>query len=125
MELFTQEEIKTLSESVGDGTPIWQHWERFCHVWAKSRKSTSTVRNVRDAIRTFALYGGLTTIESWNDPENVFDVMHRLEEERRWSESTFNSYRKNVNTYFLYLKRRRIVPESPLSRIEKMREVKR
>ena len=118
---FTEDEVSKLSEGMA-GTPVWEHWEKFVEVWALSRKSISTVRNVRDAIRLFAIYGRLTTLESWSDQDAVFDTMHRLQKERNWSASSFNSYRKNANTYFIFLVRRKLMAENPVARIEKMRE---
>lgn len=116
---FTEDEVSKLSEGMV-GTPVWQYWEKFVEVWALSEKSLSTVRNVRDAIRLFAIYGRLTTLEAWEDQDAVFDTMHRLKKERNWSPSTFNSYRKNVNTYFIFLVRRGLLTESPAKKIEQV-----
>lgn len=103
-------------------TPIWQHWEKFCYVWNRSQKSTATLRNVRDAIRVTALYGNLTTLERWKDSEYAFEALHQLRDRRNWSQSTFNSYRKNVNTYFIFLKNRKIIGERILDGIGKIKE---
>jgi site-specific recombinase XerD len=59
------------------------------------------------------------------DHNLVDETMHRLKRERHWTPSTFNSYRKNANTYILFLIRKGIIEKNPIKKIEKVRERKK
>lgn len=65
-----------------------------------------TVGNVRTSLRTTILEAGLTTMDDWTDGNRAFDALHDLRRKRGWSACTFNTCRKNANTYFAYLSRR-------------------
>lgn len=117
--LFTEGEISELSEKISVGTPIWQHWESFVEDWRLTRRSELTIRNVRDALRFFAIHGNLLTIEDWNDTRKAFLELHRMGRERGWSGSTINTYRKNANTFFRHLHNMGTIEENKITRIPK------
>lgn len=106
-------------------TTVWQHWSEFEATWELSQKSRKTVKNVRESLRLADGHGGLATLEAWADAGRAFRVLHELRERRRWSATTFNSHRKNANTYFAFLVRKGHIETNPVRRIEKMREWQR
>lgn len=52
----------------------------------------------------------------------AFETAHKLRIERGWSSSSFNSYRKNVNTYFKWLADNGEIDGNPITRIKKRKE---
>ncbi len=125
LELLTDEEVEALSAKASSGTPVWEHWKGFVEDWRLSRRSELTIRNVRDALRLFATQGNLLTIEDWNDTQKAFREMHRMGKERNWSPATFNTYRKNANTFFRHLRNMGAITEAKVTNIPKMNAPKK
>ena len=96
------------------------HWRDFVETWERSAKSHYTVANVAATFDLLCSRTGLITLEAWRDATGAFNALHDLADEMGWSPTTFNTYRKNANTYFSFLKRKGVITGSPTSHIEKM-----
>jgi integrase len=108
-----------------DAPPVLAHWRDFVETWQKCRKSVSTISNVASTFDLLCPRAGLVTFEAWNDASGAFHALHALADAMGWSPATFNTYRKNANTYFAFLKRKGIIAGNPIGHIEKMRERQR
>ncbi|MFA5792825.1 MAG: site-specific integrase [Candidatus Gracilibacteria bacterium] len=103
-------------------TPIWAHWEDFAIRYLRTGKSEGTVRNVRDAIKFILNHSQLVSIEDFNDQRKLEDVLYEIMQSRHFSHSTFNTYIKNLKTYFIWLKRQELIAVNNLKNIPKYRE---
>jgi site-specific recombinase XerD len=103
-------------------TPIWEHWEDFTIRYLRTGKSEGTVKNVRDAIKFILNHSQLVSIEDFNDQRNLEDALYEIMRSRHFSHSTFNTYIKNLKTYFIWLKRQEFIAVNNLKNIPKYRE---
>ncbi len=125
-ELLSEEEIISLQDTIpSDHTPLWRDWDKFTETLSLSGRSEHTISNVHSSLRMLIIHGGLSTFESWQDKTILFRKFHELRKEKKWSPATFNSHKKNANTYFIFLERRGLVGENPTRSIDKVKETKR
>lgn len=85
-------------------------------------KSQKTVKNVRDTLRLIINSSNLLTIEDINSPRLLKDALKKIANERNWKASTFNTCRKNLNTYFLWLEAYEYIEESKIKKVRKDKE---
>lgn len=85
-------------------------------------RSPLTTRNVKDSLKLFISSLGAKKIDALNDNIKVEVWLLRQKEERNWSPSTRNSYRKNLIAFVNYLLRLNVVEENRLRLIPKVKE---
>lgn len=123
--IYKEEESFLLSSAPLGQTPFWKHWAEFTETLSLSGRSEHTIANVHSSLRMLIIHGGLSTFELWQDKTALFRKFHELRKEKKWSPATFNSHKKNANTYFIFLERRGLVSENPTRSIDKVKETKR
>lgn len=106
---------------VGD-TALWRHWEEFVDHYLREGKSNVTVNRVRDTLRAVIRNVKLYTIEQCNNPTLLREALFKMKERNGWSNVTFNTYVKNINTYFLWLLDMEYIRENKISKIRKCKE---
>lgn len=119
--LVSDSEIKELGEL--NGRPLWMYWEEFVYDYLVIReRSAATVKNVRDKLRFAIFHMNLCTIEELND---VKAIKYRLGEQKRlrnWSGTTYNSARKDLNTYLKWLCENEYIEENKIKKVAKVKE---
>lgn len=121
--LFNQEEFaKYNSLNFQDKTPLWKYWDEFVEKYLRKGHSEATVKNVREVLRFVIRNVGLMTIEECNDPRLLDDTLFKVKQERHFSNVTFNSYLKNLNTYFRWLHSMEYITENKLVKIKRSKE---
>lgn len=121
--LLPVEEQQIVSLSLKSGqTPLWQHWEEFVEHYLREGKSEVTVGNVRDVLRYVTRNLNLLTVEQCNTPSILREALFKAKSERNWSNVTFNSYVKNLNTYFLWLLDMEYINENKIMKVRKCKE---
>jgi site-specific recombinase XerD len=126
LQLLPAEELTKLSNLVPKGEiPLWKYWEEFVTKYLRLGKSRSTVQNVRDTLKVVILRLKFLTIEDCLNTEKLEDALHGYKERRGIKATTFNSYLKNLKTYFIWLERYDRVKENRIRRIPKCTEAYR
>lgn len=124
--LFPQKEKEEYLKKIPAGeTPLWKHWEEFVQTRKYLGKSTATIESVRDGLRVIARHAGVYTIEQANNPQKMSEKLLQMKKERSHSHSSYNTYRKNLQTYFIWLARQGYISENNVSKIEKATEKRR
>lgn len=122
-QILPDEELEALNTKVPNGhTPLWEYWSEFVTKYLRTGKSISTVKNVRDFLKLLMRNTNICSIEQCLDHRHLEDVIHKLKENRKISDSTFNTYLKNLNTYFLWLERQDYIPENKIRKIMRCKE---
>lgn len=111
--------IKTNNQNL---TSIRFYWDDFVDASLEKGRSPETMKNVNDALNVLERHLGITTIEECNDPASLDTKLIAFKKSRGFSRTTFNSYLKNVNTYFIWLKSRRHINENFVSGISRAAE---
>lgn len=70
----------------------------------------------------FLTHSDLVSIESWQNGAAVQDSFLRMKQNRKWSNVTYNSYRKALMSYFQALEDADIVAKNPIRKIRKCPE---
>jgi site-specific recombinase XerD len=121
--LLPQEKLREIAKYIPHGkTPVWAHWEKFVNHYKRKGKSRTTIKNVRDALKWLIKHIEIYTIEDCFDTFEIDERFHAYQEIRGIQGNTLNSYRKNLNTYFIYLERYNFIPSNPIKRIQKCAE---
>lgn len=112
--LLNEEEEELLKLNISDNeTPLWAHWFKYINTYKNLWRSNVTIKRVYDCLRFFIKNTELKTIESWSG--ETYKLQTRLSEisdERRWQNSTFNTYIKNMKSYFNFLEKMQLVKKS-------------
>jgi len=107
---------------VKDETPLFYYWDEFVEHYLREGKSEETVKNVRDVLK-FVITGlGITTIEDCCNPAILREALFKAKIARRWGNVTFNSYVKNINTYFIWLEDMEYILENKIRKVRKCKE---
>lgn len=122
MELLPADQIKKLSSKISKGVPLWEYWEEFVKSYLSEGRSEVTVKGVRDALRFVIQKMSIHTIEECNDSRKMYNCLHEKRDELNWANSTFNTYRKNINTYFIWLYDMSYIKENNITKIRKCKE---
>jgi len=118
--LLPPEELDSLIESFNPShTPLWANWKEFVEKYLRTGKSIDTVHSVRDTLKMLLRTTRMYTIEEFNSPNVLEDVLYELKEKRGWSFSTMNTYLKNLNTYYIWLERRGYIKTNNLRKIQR------
>jgi site-specific recombinase XerD len=105
-----------------EGTPLFHYWKEFERHYLREGKSEETIRNVRDVLRFISSKLGIDTIEACNTPKILREALFNAKEERNWTYVTFNSYVKNIKTYFIWLEAMEYVEQNKIRKIRKCKE---
>lgn len=121
--LFSQEQIESLQLLVPTSeTPLWQHWDAFQERYLESGRSTTTVRNVRDALKFAVVRLGFVTLEQVNNSVALEDALFAYRKSRGIAGVTYNSYLKNLNTYFMWLAQHKRIAINNLTNVTRCKE---
>lgn len=103
-------------------TPIWKYWREFVRDYYVIReRSDATVKNVRDKLRFVLLKVGITSIEELNDVRTIKNILAFSKEERNWSAETYNTYKKDLNTYFKWLEEMEYIEVNKFVKVRKVK----
>lgn len=75
------------------------------------------VRNVRDALKFVIMCLDLFTIEKVNDPKVLENALFAYKKSKGISGVTYNSYLKNLNTYFIWLEKHEYITVNKLKKV--------
>lgn len=103
-------------------THLWKYWDEFISISLENWKSRKFLSWVYDILRTIIKHTNLNTIECFNDIRFLCDELSKIRETRNWTPVTYNTYRKNLNSYFLHLERMKYINDNPIKRILKSKE---
>lgn len=104
-----------ISQLEGTGKrPLYQYWEEYKNDYTRTRRSKDTIKNTRQVLSRILMHSELVSVEDWLIPWKGQDEFFRLTDERKWSASTYNSYRKNINSYFKHLVSRGHIQNNPI-----------
>ncbi len=98
-------------------TVIWKYWKEFVHKYLRTGRSEVTVRNVLDALLFIIRVCNIVTIEKCNSPKILEDTLFSIKEKRNLRSSTYNSYIKNLNTYFRWLAKQEYIQENKINKV--------
>lgn len=121
--ILPEEELAEKALEVPEGElPVWFYWEEFVVKYLRTGRSIHTVRSVRDVLRLLLRNSSLRSIEQFSKHTRVEDILHELKAQRGVSDTTLNSYLKNLKTYFIWLERQEYITENKLKKIMKCSE---
>ncbi|MFC1647785.1 tyrosine-type recombinase/integrase [Patescibacteria group bacterium] len=103
-------------------TPLLHYWEEFIMKYLRTGRSEVTVRHVLDSIKFIINHCRLNTIEDCNNPQLLEDKLFEVKDERHLSNVTYNSYLKNLNTYFLWLEKQGYIEKNNLRKVARCKE---
>lgn len=122
-QLLPIEELTRLELGIQNGeTPLWRHWEEFVTKHLRTGKSEVTVLNVRDSLRFIIQNLNIHTIEQCNNPRLLEESLFASKEKRGFSNTTFNSRLKNLNTYFIWLEKMEYISENKIKKVSRCKE---
>lgn len=122
-QLIPAEEQYKLEARIAKGkTPLWEHWEEFVTHYLREGKSEVTINSVRSILRSIIRNLKIQTIEDCNNPTFLREALYQAKEQRNWANTTLNSHRKNINTYFLWLEDMEYIDENKIKKIRKCKE---
>ncbi|MFA5842845.1 MAG: site-specific integrase [Candidatus Gracilibacteria bacterium] len=120
---FSEEEWGKITSRIKEGeTPLLSHWEDFVNRYIRLGRSLSTVSNIRETITYLLRSTNIASIEGTNDARFVADELFKLMQERGFSRVTFNSYLKNLNTYFIWMHKNNFITENNVRKVERCSE---
>ena len=122
-ELLPKENLEELMKRIPEWeTPLWLYWDDYVEISIGHNKSESTILNVQSILRFLLRHTDRITIESWRDPLESNRFFLTLKQERGLSNSTMNSYSKNLRSYFTFLFEMEKIPKNYLQNIKKSKE---
>lgn len=117
------EESLIRSQLKGTEAPLFAHWEYYWRLLKGTGRSASTIINTRNSLRLFLCHSNLISLEAWKDGKSVQETFLRLKQERNWSDSTYNTYRKGMGSYFHVLSNAGLINDNPIARVEKCPDI--
>ncbi|MBD3330820.1 tyrosine-type recombinase/integrase [Candidatus Peregrinibacteria bacterium] len=121
--LLPDSEIKSFKSKVPPNQkPLWFYWNEFVHKYLRTGKSEITVSNVRDALRFIIRNVSLYSIEQVNDHRTLEDFLHKVKDKRGLNPTTFNTYLKNLNTFFIWLHRQDYIADNNILKVQKCKQ---
>lgn len=103
-------------------TPLWEYWTQFVMDWFFEGKSERSLLATRDSLRFLMRKCEIYSIETCNSVQTLGFSLKIKSIERRWSSMTFNSYRKRINSYFIWLEDLDIIEENKVKKIRTRKE---
>jgi len=115
-----KEELQTYLQLVPSGqTPLWKFWPDYVSRQITFEKSSATTRSVRDALRMIVRDCFICTLEKCNNRDIIENALLDLKEERGFGPTTYNSYLKNIKSYLIFLRKKKIIQKVDLDGVEK------
>lgn len=119
-ELLKVSELAKITDEVK--RPIWSYWEEFVYDYCVIRgMSQITLRNVRFKLRFIILTAQIYSIDELNDAKNIKSDLAYYKIERNWSGVTYNSYKKDLNTFTKWLEEEGYIEKNEMKRIQKIK----
>ncbi|MCD6434806.1 MAG: site-specific integrase [Clostridiales bacterium] len=103
-------------------TSLWNYWDEFKTKYLRTGRSEVTVSNVFDALKFISNNCGIITIEDCNNQQLLEDALFEIKEKRHFSNVTYNSYLKNLNTYFIWLEKQGYIASNNLKKVARCKE---
>lgn len=103
-------------------TPLWKYWDTFQQRYLESGRSAITVNNARDALKFVIMRLGLVSIEQVNNSVILENALFAYKGTIGISNVTFNTYLKNLNTYFKWLEQHEYIHTNNLKKIMRCKE---
>lgn len=103
-------------------TPLWAYWSEFVTHYLREGRSEVTIKGVRDILKSIIKNINILSLEDCNNPQILREALFKAKEANNWSNVTFNTYRKNLNTYFLWLATMGYIELNNISKIRKCKE---
>ena len=120
LQLIPEEEIFEYSKLLKEGeVAIWTHWVEFVRKYLRIGRSIATIKNVRDTLRFIIRRLKIVSIDVCNSPFEFEDALYTEQAISHFSNTTFNTYLKNLATYLIWLEKREIIKENRLGKIDK------
>lgn len=121
--LFETPLLEEFSKHVNSGeTPLWQYWPEFVEKYLRTGKSAVTVARVRDLLRFVIKTLGLYSIEQINNPKILEETLFTYKNSTHISNTTYNTYLKNLNTYFIWLYKHEYIANNNITKIDRCKE---
>lgn len=121
--LLSPEQRKSLQAGIPPGqTSLWEYWDIFQERYLEYGRSSVTVRNVRDALSFAMLRLGLLSLEQVNDSVALENALFAYKKSNSISNITYNTYLKNLNTYFMWLQKHRYISENNMPNVGRCKE---
>jgi site-specific recombinase XerD len=123
LQLLPQEELSKFGTSLLKGdTPLWKYWGEFVESYLAEGRSEVTVSGVRDALGIVLRHMGLYSIEQCNNRKILYDALHRVQASLNYSNSSLNSYRGKIGTYFRWLEDMAYIESNEVKRVRKSKD---
>lgn len=121
--LFETPLLEEFSKHVNSGeTPLWQYWPEFVEKYLRTGKSAVTVERVRDLLRFVIKTLNLYSIEQINTPKILEETLFTYKNSTHISNTTYNTYLKNLNTYFIWLYKHEYITTNNITKIDRCKE---
>lgn len=115
-------QVTTELESILNGTPLWFYWKDFVSDYLAHGRSEVTVSKVREVLKIVVKILNILTIEDCNNRKLLKEKLFEAQRQRKWSNTTHNTYIKNINTYFIWLKEEGYIDENNVGTLRKSKE---
>lgn len=100
-------------------TSLLHYWDEFVKHFEFEGKSPVTIGKVRDSLEFLVRNCGVLTVEQCNTPKILREALFEQKQKRNWSNTTFNTYVKNINTYFIWLEDMEYIKKNKIKMIRK------
>ncbi len=117
------EEIRYRARIIETETALWEYWGEFVYKYLRTGRSKVTVSNAKDALLFVVRNCNILTIQKCNNAKLLEDALFETKESRGSTDSTFNSYLKNLKTYFIWLEKQEYIQENNLKKVSKCKEI--
>ncbi|MBI5753670.1 hypothetical protein HZA40_00820 [Candidatus Peregrinibacteria bacterium] len=123
-QLFETPRLEEFNKLVNPGeTPLWQYWPEFVEKYLRTGKSAVTVARIRDLLRFVVKTLDLYSIEQINTPRIIEEKLFAYKNSTSISNTTYNTYLKNLNTYFLWLYKHEYITNNNITKIDRCKEI--
>lgn len=120
LQIFPEDELALYNSMIPPGkTALWKYWEEFIEMRIRVHRSHESLKNTRDAIRYIVRHAETYTLEEFDNPGEITTRLLNMKDKRGICSNTYNTYLKNLKSYFIYLVRQEIIPENKLDKVEK------
>lgn len=105
-----------------DTTPLLHYWDEFVKHFRREGKSDVTIKHVKGALEFIIKHCKIFTIQQCNNHHLLREALFEQKDIRNWKNITFNTYVKNINTYFIWLEDMDYVEQNKIRKIRKCKE---
>lgn len=120
LEFLPKEELEVHEKELPpNDTPLWLYWPEFVEKYLRTGKSEVTVKGVRDGLRYAVRQLKIYSIQQLNNPRLVEEALFQYQARHHIKNNTYNSYRKNFNTYCLWLEKMEYIEKNNIMKVDK------